>query len=428
MTTATLAVWSAQKIVPLTGHRNHKHGPNLVAPDFRAPAPSASISFGPTALAAAMARTATLLNAPPALLSRLKNSALNDAEILIADGPVFGLTSYIASLADTERTHFAARVGAGITDLYMNGLGYVWRDNAVCLASTLNPHADFLYAGGSASSYDVVLAEAHGSFAGSITDAKLAAQARNKYLRQVRPYIAKMSPYGEVIHGYSVAFGSKPGTLGAFLRLSETLRRKPRRSPPPPYQRLMRAGGGPATQIALASYRSNFVLMDALPVADWIDWTRGLRELPADIEPLAFFRLEYAGRVFLAYAHSLSLFRPPFVLMDDVVDHPLWRQRWRHLDQPLSLQWFVIEEKIGERFLNTLSALIRLEDRTLPETLDLPSGDFVGSSSDGAASITRRDGVPYDYALFRDGLALLGGPSPRHIAGHRVWHPKHGLE
>ena len=72
--------------------------------------------------------------------------------------------------------------------------------------------------------------------------------------------------------------------------------------------------------------------------------------------------------------------------------------------------------------------MIRLEDRTLPETLDLPSGDFVGSSTDGAASITRRDGIPYDYALFRDGLALLGGPSPRHIAGHRIWHPKHGLD
>ncbi|WP_342739910.1 hypothetical protein [Bradyrhizobium sp. B117] len=429
MTAATLAVWSAQKIVPLTGHRHHKHAPNPVAPDFQAPAPAASISFGPTALAAAMARTATLLNAPPVLLSRLKDSALNDAEILIADGPVFGLTSYIASLADTERTHFAARVGAGITDLYMNGLGYVWRDNAVCLASTLNPHADFLYAGGNASGYGVVLAEAHGSFAGSVTDSKLAAQARNKYLRQVRPFIAKPSPYGEVIHGYSVAFGSRPGTVGAFLRLSETLRRKPRRSPPPPSQRLMGAGGRPPTQIALASYRSNFVLMDALPVADWIDWTRGLRELPADIEPLAFFRLEYAGRAFLAYAHSLSLFRPPFVLMDNVVDHPLWRHRWRRLaDQPLSIRWFVIEEKIGERFLNALSALIRLEDRILPETLDLPSGDFVGSSADGAASITRRDGVPYEYALFRDGLALLGGPSPRHITGHRIWHPKHGLE
>jgi hypothetical protein len=170
--------------------------------------------------------------------------------------------------------------------------------------------------------------------------------------------------------------------------------------------------------------------MDALPVVDWIDWTRGLRDLPADTEPVAFFRLEYAGRAFLAYAHSLSLFRPPFVWMDDLVDHPLWRQRWwpGFAGRPSSLRWFVIEEKAGGQFLNALSALIRREDRTLPETLDLPSGDFVGSSSDGPASTARRDGVPYDYALFRDGLALLSGPPPRRIAGHRVWHPKHGLD
>jgi hypothetical protein len=72
MTTSTLAVWNAQKIVPLTGHRHHRHAPGPVVPDFQAPAPAASISFGPTALAAATARTATLLNAPPELLSRLK--------------------------------------------------------------------------------------------------------------------------------------------------------------------------------------------------------------------------------------------------------------------------------------------------------------------------------------------------------------------
>ena len=426
MIASTLVVWNGQKIVPLTGHRHHRHAPSLVAPDFQAPAPAASISFGPTALAAAIARTATLVNAPLELLSRLKDSALNAVEILVADGPVFALTPYIASLADTERTHFAARIGAGVTDLYMNGLGYVWRDNAISLSSTLNPHADFLYAGGNVSGHGVVLAEAHGSFATNVTDAKIAAQAQNKYLRQVRPFIATLSPYGEVIHGYSVAFGSKPGTTGAFLRLSETQRKQLRQRPPTPSQSTAGAGGVTPTQIALTSHRSNFILMDALSVADWIDWTRGLRDLPPDTEPVAFFRVEYAGRAFLAFADALS----PFVWMDDLIEPQLRRHRWRRRlpDRLPDLRWFVIEEKAGEQFLNALSALIRLEDRTLPETLDLPSGDFVGSSTDGTASITRRDGVPYDYALFRDGLALLGGPPPRRIAGHRIWYPKRGLE
>jgi hypothetical protein len=38
----------------------------------------------------------------------------------------------------------------------------------------------------------------------------------------VKAYIAATSPFGKVIHGYSVAFGSAPGTAGGFLSLSET--------------------------------------------------------------------------------------------------------------------------------------------------------------------------------------------------------------
>jgi len=289
MTTSTVAVWSSQKTVLLTGHQRHRHTPGLVAPTFQAPSPVAHIAFGPTALAAAIARTATLWDAPPDLLSRLKDSAMNDAEILIADGPVFELSPYPSSLNDNERTHFAARAGAGITDLYMNALGYVWRDNAVCLALTLNPHADFLYAGGSVIGHGVVLAEAHGSFAAGVTDEKIAGEARRKYLRQVRPYIADPSPHGQVVHGYSLAFGSRPGTTGAFLCLSETQRPKIPRSPSTPPQLPAAVGGATYTQIALSSHRSNFVLMDALSVADWIDWTRGARNPPSDTDPVAFF-------------------------------------------------------------------------------------------------------------------------------------------
>jgi hypothetical protein len=64
----------------------------------------------------------------------------------------------------------------------------------------------------------------------------------------------------------------------------------------------------------------------------------------------------------------------------------------------------------------------------IPETLNLPSGDFIGLSTGGDASIARRDGAPYDYALFRDGLALLGNPPPRRIAGVRIWYPNDGLK
>jgi hypothetical protein len=428
ITSSKVAVWNTQKTVQPSGHRCHKHAGSAVAPEFDAPLPVSHISFGPIALAAAIARTSTLRDAPPELLSRLKDSALIDAEILIADGPTFALSPYIASLADTERTSFAAKVGAGIADLYMNVLGYVWRDNAICLGSSLEPHADFLYAGGSVSGHGVVLAEAHGSFATGVSDAKVAAQAERKYLRQVRPYIAERSPHGDVVHGYSLAFGSRPGTPDAFLRLSETLLPKSRQGAPG-HPKLPEEPSSPTpTQIALSSHRSNFVLMDALPVAEWIDRTRGARDVPTDTDPIPFVRLQYAGRNFLAYADALSPFHHHFDWRGDLIEVATWRRRLlrpRYHGTPPPLRWFVIEENAGERFLDALSGMIRAGPERVPETLDLPSGDFIGlSTGDDAAG---RDGAAYDYALFRDGLALLGNPPPHRIAGLRFWYPNNGL-
>ena len=142
-------------------HAPPRHTPNPVSPGFRAPNASLNLSFGPTALAAAIARTATLRNARIELLRRWRNSALEELELIVADGATFSLSANFDCLADTERTFFAARVGAGITDIMMNALGYTWRDNAACISSTLDPRADFVYAGGNASGYGVVLAEAH---------------------------------------------------------------------------------------------------------------------------------------------------------------------------------------------------------------------------------------------------------------------------
>ncbi|MGG6898157.1 hypothetical protein [Rhizobium sp. BR 315] len=141
---------------------------------------------------------------------------------MIEDRLTFALSPNFQHLADAERTFSAARVGSGITDLHMNVLGYTWRANAACLSFVLDPHADFLYEGGNASGHGVVLAEAHGSFAKNASAASVHLKAKNKYLEQVKPHLGKNSDYGKVIHGYCVAFGSAPGTSGAFLGLSET--------------------------------------------------------------------------------------------------------------------------------------------------------------------------------------------------------------
>lgn len=426
---STLALWAADKTVALTGQRRHLHKGAMVAPAFTVPVLVPQIRFGPTALAAAIARTATLRNAPPALLAHMKDSALSEAKILLADGPGFELSDLLSDLADSERTHFASRVGAGITDLYMNALGYGWRDNAACLSSSLEPHADFLYYGGAALGHGVVLAEARGSFAAKASDAKMAAEAQRKYLRQVRPYIGAASPHGQVIHGYSIAFGARPGIAGAFLRLSQTLRPKAKPTKPPAPARASGASQPVPVAMALATHRSNFILMDALPVASWIDWLNSDRVLPEDAEPVTFLRFDYAGQSFLASTDALAPYRSPYLWFDELHDHPFWRHRWerRWASGLPPLYMFVIEEKAGTAFLDALTGMIRFGPRERPETLELPVNDLAGFAAGSAESAGRRAREDYDYALFRDGLALLAGPSPPKLTGIRTWHPKEGL-
>lgn len=155
---ATSALWRRDHTVALTSHVLHGHVPSPLAVGFSPPAPVMNLEFGPFTLAAAVARTATLRDdAPVEVLDALQRSTFPMLETMIAEGSIFSLSEYFSHLADTERTLFAARVGGGITDLYMNTLGYAWRANAICLSSALDPHADFIYDGGSAKGHGVVL-------------------------------------------------------------------------------------------------------------------------------------------------------------------------------------------------------------------------------------------------------------------------------
>ncbi|WP_184805682.1 hypothetical protein [Rhizobium leucaenae] len=357
-----------------------------------------------------------------------------ELETLVEGGHTFELKPHFRFLADTHRSQFAARVGAGMTDLYMNALGYTWRANAACLSSMLDPHADFIYDGGNVAGHGVVLAEAHGSFATGASNQSVNRQAKRKYARQVKPYIAAMSPFGKVIHGYSVAFGSARGTAGCFLSLSETriTKRRGTRGVPQP------AAGvrpdGTQTHIVLASHRSNFLLMGAEEVVDWIDWIRSGDGAAPEPEPIEFTRLQYAGRTYLVSApRSWRSGISPW-WEEDFFGHPGWwrhipgaRRRMTFLSGP-RFGWFAIEEKAGAEFLSALTGIIRGGERAIPATLQLPTFQPIGfglPDSEGLAS--SRGGGDYRYALFRDGLALLGDPFRGRLRNVVIWSPNEGL-
>ena len=427
------AIWRTEKKVSVSGHTRHRHKPSPISSGFEAPAANTTLVFGPSALAASIARTTTLRNAPPEMLARWGDSALTQVEWLVEDGAAFALSQHLQALADAERTSFAGRVGAGITDLLMNALGFTWRDNASCLSSSLAPHADFIYADGAVSGHGVVLAEAHGSFAASVSSAGVTREAKRKYLRQVRPHLATASPHGKVVHGYSIAFGSRPGAAGAFLHVAETLISKPRSRRPPPSQTAPTPSPAAApTSLALAAHRSNFAIMDAPSIVRWIDWVRGGGERSDDMQPSLFVRIPYAGRVFLC---SMEM-GWPFGGYPEWLDE-FWHPRWWPPIRPARTLprgrddfagWFAMEEKAAESFLNALSAIVRNGRDNLPESLELPSLDPAGFGFGGdEAGLRSPAASEYRYALYRDGLALLGSPPPSRTVGQRMWIPREGM-
>jgi len=416
VTATAPALWRAEKSVLIDGHSTHRHKPSPVSDGFKPPSMPRELRIRPEVLAAAMARTLTLRTAPDVMLAHWTRSQFAEIEYLITNGPQFQLSPFITALADAERSGFAGRVGAGMCDLVMNVLGYVWRDNASCLSSKAAKHADFIYAGGAATGHGVVLTEAHGSFAQSVTKTTISGEARRKYRRQVKPHVATSCTYGNVVHGYSIAFGCNPAPHDTHLHVAETEVTMPRgkvglrRSP----------GGQPGAgqvpiSIALATYRSNFLLMGAWRVVAWIDWLLGRGVRPEVDLATTFYAFELSGETLLVTLEDLVAYLRPWLFTggsDGLVGPWLNEQlaSWSHQLQFGAIKMFAMNEWAAKSFLSTFSRMLDVGREQTPQTLDLPTFVPFGllPDPDRAGGDRSRQLI----AQFRDGLALVGGLPP----------------
>ena len=429
--TSVLTNWTFEKTVVQTSFAAHAYSPYPIATEFVTPwqpeSNAISLTFGMEALMASVGRTSTLTGATADLMRAKGLAAMIELNALVKDSADFEIDLAIQTLADSERTHFAGQIAAGVVDLVMSAMRYEWRDGAHILAGKLDPHADFIYGGGPADGKGVVLAESHGSFKDTVDWKYVRTRGKAKYTRQVQPYLTDTCLHGQVIHGYSIAFGSKPGHPGSMLHISETCGVPVEVSPDGAEEISSPSTREVNTPLGLSTHRSNFGLMGATPVVQWIDWVaRG--GLPPSAEAVDFLTFRYDGRNFVMFT-SFDPQHPHFPPFAVLAEDP---RCWYSIIDPFyrdyaargTCGWFAMEERCAITLLKTLTQIISKPDRRVPDRLELAVTEPVGFGFDVFDGLRDRR---YRYALYSDGLALLGGPRPRTLVAHSRWEPKSGV-
>ena len=433
--------WSSIMDVELTGKPTLiPYVGSPIAPKFKPPELVRHLKFKSRDLALAVAKTGVIRQITPNVLLAIANSTLPMLDALIERGSGFELKREIYDLADTERRFFAARVGAGVTELYMNKLGYVWRANASSLSKGNGRYPDFIYHGGRSAGHGMVLAEAHGTFANSTRKSDVTRQSKNKYCMQVEKHLECTFKGQKMIHGYSIAFGSSPKKHGAYLSLTETQIAKPRRGmnlPSGQESGTIVQNDGEAsdsydqtpwqepgsveyfeapTSIALASHRANFLLLGSHEVVEMIDRLENRDDQTPRQGYLLFLKVQYAEREFLLHPSSIHWLEYQHVRSMGYLefrDYETLRSHWLHnLKVGPFPDWgcFAIEADAGTAFLNELSEIIWEGSRSTPDTLRLPSVPPAGfyTEVDQIDMAGKEDN--YHYTIIRDGLAMLGKP------------------
>jgi len=78
-------------------------------------------------------------------------------------------------------------------------------------------------------------------------------------------------------------------------------------------------------------------------------------------------------------------------------------------------------------FLDTLTGFIQSGPDPMPNMVRLPDLEPAGFGFGDETLARGRDDGSYQYALFRDGLALLGNPQRGRPRGVLTWAPKEGM-
>jgi len=342
-----------------------------------------------------MARAAALSKAPPAVVAALSRAYMEmlNGFVDAAHSDLTFLTD-IEDLSDNLRTGFSGFFGAGMLDLYLSQLGYIFH----CNGRELIPKGkvfDLAYDASTGTTGQLIAAEAKGSIQGGATLAAIRSDAQAGYNSQITPHLGTTVHGATIVHGYAIGTGSQlkrgvccemhvqesswvTGTAGSAPPTKPTT--PVSAAPPPTFQR-------PVGVVAVRHYRDVFRLL-------------GTADLVGAIES--------------ALHADWSFFKPSPV-------YTLGLTQWRGNQYAVAPQAgeairFGLRLDVAMSFLTGIAACIR--DRRIPARFpEIPTRpEFAWGE------LLVQDGG----AEFPDGLAYFGRSQPAMESARLVWNPEVG--
>lgn len=379
--------WQMSTVKLLSGISNAKQGPtSILNQQFVPPSPTSQLAFTGPQMFASVARAISLTSASPTMLQALAASVAPLISAVVDDsGTNFSITSDVGGLADTERTAFSTRLGAGIADRYMESVGYVWRANAKSFGLS-SPTPDFVYDGPPVQGHGVVICEAKGAVASSVTSGSVVTDGRNAYKNQVSQHVGTTVAGSPILHGYAAAFGAVVGVGASYLHIEETILTQSS------YGGTGSGGGSgkraasgeTSPSLALRNFRGSFALSDALSTTEAIDAVlAGDRERFQKVQSQEYRVVKVQGEEFwFGYSAKLFALSPASVRRENATG----------IADPREGGYFAIHGDVVRRLHKSLREILdkKIESLVLP-IFDL---EYLAKNEFGA--------------FFPDGFAFLG--------------------
>lgn len=367
----------------------HSDIPGFPDPDSN----TRTVRFSVLELCKSIARCNALTSANHSLLNAMTAANLVIFRHIIDGHYGFKLTPEVLSFGDMKGNVIAHDLGVGISDLYMESLGFYWRSTAAELLKGRGKKADYLYAHHLSSS-DLALMESKGSLKAQKNTFKK--KVEGGFNKQIQPHLKKK------IDGKSISSGYAIGTLSRVSQEAEILIYRTSWSTPPTTS-YPAYGSEISRKVAFSNYESCFRLMGISGILR----SSEMQKKNALMHPIyVFYEVKiFDGTTYLIHAP----------LLENVYIDPEHLWHWRY---PLALfsklPLFGIETGIAKALLT------KTEDADLKNlNVNLPLIDQ-GLLADINGDKARLHMSP-------DGLTLCMASRPFEIVGRWDWSFETGL-